>query len=550
MSEKKTRKNNFTESTYLMYTAFIISGIIGALYNTPFLAMVGHEGFYIYDSAYSIFALFLDVSTSGIPIALSMIASEYISVGKYRSKERAFEIGRTIILVFSALSFLFLQLAANAIGRFYVTGTQDARVAGQIAIAVRIAACALLILPFLSVKRGYIQGHKLFAASSFSQVIEQIVKVGWILASAYVLIKVMHQPVEVGVYVGLGGLFMSGLMAYLYINHSTRNAIIETGSEEDASTESRRVIIRKIITYCLMISIVSMSQSIYNIVNKRLVIVGLSRLGYQIDKLQDVINNMSGLVPKICMIVTALSMAMTHSIAPHIADSYARRDYRETNDKLNQVTNITLTVTLPIMTGIVILAHPVYYMFFGESLYGTSILRLTICLNTISCLTSVYKTALQSMGYGKQVCVYTIVAILINVICDLPLISLFDMFNKQPYLGASFSSVVAETVLLIMLARSLSGTVHFDLKRALGRVKKLLRPLLMMTIVVVTMCVVWPINVSVGRVGVFLRLVVYALTGAAVYFVSAYRCNAIDDLLDVEMISKILGKLKINKKKG
>ena len=74
---QKVRKSSFAESTYLMYIAFMINGIIGALYYTPFLAMIGHEGFYVYDSAYSIFSLFLDLSTSGIPVAMSMIASEY-----------------------------------------------------------------------------------------------------------------------------------------------------------------------------------------------------------------------------------------------------------------------------------------------------------------------------------------------------------------------------------------------------------------------------------------------------------------------------------------
>lgn len=550
MSEKKLKTNNFAESTYLMYAAFIISGIIGALYNSPFLALVGHDGFYIYDSAYGIFALFLDVSTSGIPIALSMIASEYIAVGKYRSKERAFEIGRNIILVFSILSFLFLQLAARQIGNFYVTGAEDAAVAGQIAIAVRIAACALLILPFLSVKRGYMQGHKLFAVSSFSQVIEQLVKVGWILASAYICIRVLHYSVSVGVYVGLAGLFLSGLAAYLFITLKVNSRqLAETGKDqEDASSESRREIIRKIITYCLMISIVSMSQSVYNIVNKRLVIVGLGHLGYQIDKYQDIINNMSGLVPKICMIVTALSMAMTHSIAPHIADSYARRDFRETNSKLLQVTGITFTISLPIMTGIILLASPVYYIFFGHSLYGDSILRLTICLNTISCLTSVYKTALQSMGFGKKVCYFTLIAIGVNICCDLPLIYLFNWLGLKPYLGASCSSIIAELVLLALLNHSLQNTVHFDLKKALLQIRKLLLPLAAMIVVVLIMKTVWPIDLEIGRIRVFLKLAVYALAGAAVYFTAAFFTGALEELLDVDFVSRIMSSLHITRK--
>lgn len=55
----------------------------------------------------------LNISTAGIPIAISKIITEYNTLEMYEAKERSYKVGRNIILMLSVLAFfvlLFLHL--------------------------------------------------------------------------------------------------------------------------------------------------------------------------------------------------------------------------------------------------------------------------------------------------------------------------------------------------------------------------------------------------------------------------------------------------------
>ena len=69
--KKQIKKNSFTESTFISYFAIVASKVLGVVYNIPFYALIGTAGGFIYSIAYQIYALFLDISTSGIPTAIS-----------------------------------------------------------------------------------------------------------------------------------------------------------------------------------------------------------------------------------------------------------------------------------------------------------------------------------------------------------------------------------------------------------------------------------------------------------------------------------------------
>lgn len=546
---KKVRKSSFAESTYLMYIAFMINGVIGALYYTPFLAMIGHEGFYVYDSAYSIYSLFLDLSTSGIPVAMSMIASEYNSLHMYRSKEKAFNIGRKIIAGFSIFSFLMLQIFAREIGYFYISDAMDPMTGERITDAIRVVSFSLLIIPFMALKRGYLQGHQLFVVSSRSQLIEQITRISVILAGAFITVKVLGASPYTGVLVALLGVTASGVITYIYLTVKTRNNDeLFIKDSQDEKVENTRTIIKKIVVYCVIISIVSMSQSMYMIANKKLILVALSNLGFLSEEIKIIINIAVAYVTKIGTIVISLSLAMTGSIAPHIAGNYARQDYKGVNDKLKQVVSIVLVIAVPRALGIILLAPQVYYVFFGASEYGPRILRMAIAYNVISCTTAVFSTALQSMNHGKQVCVFTIIAIILNIAMDLPFMYLFNWLGLPPYLGANLSSIVSELVLLALQLRTLYIVVNFNYRKAFTIFRQIRVPLAAMTALVMLMKIVIPIPLTMSRFKVLLMLFVYAGLGAALYFRLCYKAGALQQAFDQEVVDSLLRKLGRGKK--
>lgn len=61
------------------------------------------------------------------------------------------------------------------------------------------------------------QGHKFITPTSYSQLIEQIVRILVVLLGSYVTIKVLNKGVTSGVSIALLGAFFGGLFAYIYL---------------------------------------------------------------------------------------------------------------------------------------------------------------------------------------------------------------------------------------------------------------------------------------------------------------------------------------------
>ena len=118
--DKALRKNSFVEGTILATLSIFIVKIMGMLYVIPFYSMLDTDARSLYGISYSIYSIFLDISSAGLPIAISKIIKEYDTLGKIEAKERAYNIGRTIIMsialgVFTILFFIYLHSALNLI---------------------------------------------------------------------------------------------------------------------------------------------------------------------------------------------------------------------------------------------------------------------------------------------------------------------------------------------------------------------------------------------------------------------------------------------------
>lgn len=546
--KKKLKQNSFAEGAFIAYFAIVITKLMGALYNIPFYRIIGDSGGFIYSCAYNIYALFLDISTSGVPIAMSIIIGEYNAMGKYRSKEKAYRLGLYFVFIISLASFLFLQFSADGIADYFLKGTSEGVKAADIATAIKIVSLCLLVVPFLSVQRGYLQGHKFMAPSSVSQVIEQVIRIGVVLVGAYFAVDVLKLGTSHGVYVSLFGAGFAALVALLYImfkRYKYQNFFIKEGEEEKA--DSSRYILKKMISYCTTIIIISITVGVYNIVDMKLLIVGLHNLGFSDFDVQTIASITSNWVPKICMIIAALAMGMTSSIAPHMAESYAKGNFKEVNKKLNQAIAIVLLISTPLTIGMIIYASVVYNIFYGVSAYGSQILVLALILNMVAGIVSVISMTMQSMNKGKSVCYYNVVGVIVNTAMDLPLIYLFAKIGIAPYLGATVASILGQLITLWLLLNNLNKDIALNYHSLFKTAKKLILPLILVIITALLFKYIWVIDGN-RRVIQILQLMLIGGISAVIYFIAVYKTGALEVLFDNRIIVKIIEKLNLSRR--
>ena len=208
------KKNSFVEGTVIATAIIIIVKLLGMLYVIPFYKIVGDQGGALYSYGYNIYLLFLGISSAGLPDAIAKIISEYNALGYDDAKQRAYKIGRNLILGMAVISFFLLMVFAEEIGAFIIGDLKDGNTIQDVAFVVRCVAPSVLLIPFLSITKGYLQGHKFISASSMSQLIEQVFRITIILIGSYLVIKVFKGGISLAVGIAMTGAFFGGLFAY------------------------------------------------------------------------------------------------------------------------------------------------------------------------------------------------------------------------------------------------------------------------------------------------------------------------------------------------
>ena len=111
------KKNSFLGGAVISTLGIVITKAIGLLYVIPFYAIIGTQGGALYSYAYSIYAIFLSLSNSGIPVAISKVVSEYNALGYHYTKEKAYKIASLVLIGLGVFFCLVLMIFAPVIAK-------------------------------------------------------------------------------------------------------------------------------------------------------------------------------------------------------------------------------------------------------------------------------------------------------------------------------------------------------------------------------------------------------------------------------------------------
>jgi len=192
MKKKKLTKNTFMQGAFIATLGIVISKILGMLYVIPFYSVIGDKGGALYGYAYSVYSIFLSISTAGIPLAISKIISEYNELGYYDAKEKAFKLGKKVLNLVGIICFILMMIFAKPIASLIIKDVTGGNTIEQVTFVIRMISTAILVVPILSIYRGYLQGHKFITPTSISQVLEQIIRVVIIIVSSYLCMRVFN----------------------------------------------------------------------------------------------------------------------------------------------------------------------------------------------------------------------------------------------------------------------------------------------------------------------------------------------------------------------
>ena len=538
--KKNLKKNTFIQGTLISSIFFIIIKVLGALYVIPFYSIIGESGGTLYSYAYNIYNLFLNVSTAGIPIAMSMIISEYLALEMYDAKQRAKVVATKVISLLAIVSFLIVFFGSPYLAKFLLSDVEGGHTISEVALVIRMTSFCLLIIPFLSVLRGYLQGHKYITVTSFSQVIEQIVRIIVVLLGSYTAIKILKYNVEIGVCVALTGAFFGGLVAYLYLKYKMRNNKDEFNEIKKKDNVENKEILKKIISYCIPIVMIAIIDNIYTLVDIRLIVKGLNMVGYSALESQTISGIVATWAPKICTIIIAISLSLTTNIIPHVTDSYTKKDFKNVNYRVNQAVSTMLVITIPMAILLFLLSNEAYYIFYGDSKYGSLILSFSAISHIFFGTWSVFNSILQSLKKFKIIYINSIIGLASNAILDIPIILLLNKLNLPAYVGTVIATTIGYLISIIIVIIYLKKHMNLDYKYTLNTMLKLLIPSILMILVIVVLK--HYIHVEYNIITSIISITIYGLIGSIIYLIITYKTKVIESVFGEGLIKKILRK--------
>lgn len=544
------KKSSFIEGTVIATLAIVITKILGMLYIIPFYAIIGVQGSALYAYAYNIYVIFLDISSAGLPVAISKIIKEYNTLGMMDAKVRAYKVAKKIISFISVAAFIVLFLFAGNLASLILGDLQGGNTISDVTFVIRCVSFAILVIPFLSVSKGYLQGHNIINVSSISQVIEQVVRIIVILGGSYLGLKVLNLSLTTSVGIAVFGAFAGGFAAMLYIFINMRKNKKELSLEEVEKKDdiSNREILKKIISYAIPFIIIDVAVSLYNFIDMVLISRTMGYLGYDAATTEFVTSSVATWANKINVIVNSVAMGLTVSLIPNIVEAFTLKKWSLVEKRLNKAIQIILVTCIPMVLGISFLAKPIWNIFYGNSNLelGSIVLGVSIFGALFYNIYMITSMTLQSLNKFKAVYFTTFLGYLTNAFLDVPLMLLCHRLNLQPFIGALLATILgytlASTSALIILRKHHQLKYHESYKMF----GKILVPSLCMMLVVFLVARLCPISYN-SRTSCIFYVFLTSVSGAIVYLFIAYKMKILDNVFGKEYLDRIIRKLTFNK---
>lgn len=518
------KKNSFIEGTIVATMGIFLVKVIGIIYVIPLNAIIGEQGGALYGYGYTIYQLFLSISSAGFPFAISKITSEYNALGYKKAISNTYKISLRLISVISILIFLILFIFAPQIGKLIIGTATEGNTYQDIGYVIRMVSFAILVVPFLGVTKGLLQGYKYITPYSISQVIEQVVRVIIILVGTYVSLKVLHLPLKIGVGIAVSAAFFGGLAAYIYLKIKIKKAnLLPKNVADDEVLISSKEIIRKILMYSIPFIMISLVNNLYTTVDMIL----LSRTMNDLLHLKSsIVDSIVGVYTtwgiKLNNIILAVSTGLVTSLIPNIVTSFTKKDMKDVNDKFNKAIQCVLLVIVPMTIFLSLLVHPVWTLFYGKSYYGPIVYQYFVYTALFGGVYTIIVNTLQGINKYKLVIATVMVGLITNAILDVPLMLLFDKMGMNVSYGAITAALIGYTLSTITSLSILKRKYLFQFDQTFKKLPKYLFSWLCFILSIYLMKLFIPTNLP-GRFIQIPILMVYGVVSFLIYIYINYK---------------------------
>lgn len=524
-----SNENNHQQAQMLRGTAWLtasnfISRLLGAIYIIPWYIWMGTyaaKANGLFTMGYNIYAWFLLISTAGVPVAVAKQVAKYNTIDQ---KDHSFTLIREFLKFMLLLGVIFAVI-------MYLLSPFFARVSGvgkELIPVMQSLSWAVLVFPAMSVIRGFFQGFNNLKPYAMSQIAEQVIRVIWMLLATFFIMKLGSKDYVAAVtqstFAAFVGMFASmAVLVYFLWKTNLLTSILHKPANS-AEINSRALLvdtIREAIPFIITGSAIQLFQII-----DQMTFINTMKwfTNYSNSQLVVMFSYFSANPNKITMILIAVATSIGGVGIPLLTENYVKGDLKAAARLVQDNLSMLLLFLLPATIGSVLVARPLYTIFYGRPDSLALGLFIFAMLQTIILgVYTVLSPMIQALFQNRKAIIYFGYGVLVKLILQIPFIYLFRAYG--PLLATTIGLIVP-IILMYQHIRQVTGlnqTILFKRSLLIG----ILTAVMALLIAIVEVVLGFVFHPS-GRISSMLYLVIIGGLGIAIYGAMALRVRLLD----------------------
>ena len=463
-NETSNQQAQMLRGTVWLTASNFISRLLGAAYIIPWYIWMGKHGAEangLFTMGYNIYAWFLLISTAGVPVAVAKQVAKYNTKGQ---EEHSFAMIRGFLkfmsllgLVFAIIMYLLSPVFANLSG-----GGKD------LIPVMQSLSWAVLIFPSMSVIRGFFQGHNNLKPYAISQIAEQVIRVIWMLLTAYFIMKVGSgdyvEAVTQSTFAAFIGMGASLLVLVYYLWKTGLLQHIIHRPESDSQIDTKALLwdtIREAIPFIVTGSAIQLFQIIDQMTYSNVMswFTNFTR-----SELLVQFSYFSANPNKITMILIAVATSIGGVGIPLLTENYVKGDFRAAGKLVQDNLTMLVAFLLPATIGAVAIAEPLYTVFYGKpDSLALGLFILAMLQTIILGLYTVLSPMIQALFQNRKAILYFGYGVLVKLILQVPFIYFFKAY------GPLLSTTIGLMIPIVLMYREIHVVTKFNRKTVFKR---------------------------------------------------------------------------------
>lgn len=358
------RKQSIIAGGLITSAGLFFSKFIGLFYVVPFNTILGGGGsdnLAYYGVAFSIYTYVLNIATAGFPFAIATMVAKYTTKGDYQTALLIKKLSSGLMIALGFVMMSIMILISTPLGKL-VLPVDDGDPYAMRNVLILISF-ALFFVPFLSSIRGFYQGLKEMEVYAMSQVLEQIVRVAFLLICSAVAVYVLDMDRIWAVYLGVLAASVAAICAYLQMKLYDRKQLPElqkfAKKQEICANTDKKEILKELVFIAIPFLLVSVLGYSDMLVNTIFLNKGLEAYGNTNEEIKTISGIINTYVQKLIAIPMILAPGFSGAIIPHITAALIQKNFRLIRKNIRDCIDIVLYIAIPICFCLFVYARPI-----------------------------------------------------------------------------------------------------------------------------------------------------------------------------------------------